>query len=75
MNVDSNELKANWFDFLSIDFFGVQKEHQLKVDSNELKVNRVQLKSFLIDRFIWALKGRTIECNVISIERLFYHVF
>ena len=33
------QIDFNWYPFLSIDFFEVEKENQLKVDSNELKVN------------------------------------
>ena len=44
----------------------------MKVDSIEVKVNWFQLKSFLINRFIWGLKEKAIECRLISIETLSY---
>ena len=69
----------NWNPFLSIDLFEVQKENQLKVDSNELKVSWFQLKSFLINRSLWGSKGKSIESRfkwieskLISIEILSY---
>ena len=56
-------------------------ENQLKVDSTELKANGFQLKSFLINRFLWGLKGKTIESrfkwiesNLISIEITFLSI-
>jgi hypothetical protein len=55
---------------LLVHFFEIQKENQLKVDSNELKVNWFQLKPFLINRFRWGLKGKSIESRLMSIERL-----
>ena len=57
--------------------FGLKTWNQLKVDSKELKVNWFQLKSF--DRFLWGLKGKSIESRfkwieskLISIEILSY---
>ena len=72
----------NWNPFLSIDLFEVQKENQLKVDSNELKVSWFQLKvdsnelkvswfqlkSFLINRSLWGSKGKSIESRFKWIE-------
>ena len=33
----------NWIPFLSIDFFEVKKENQLKVDNNKLKVKLISI--------------------------------
>jgi hypothetical protein len=55
------------------------KENQLKVDPNELKVNWLQLKSFLINRFLGGSKEKSIESRfkstkskLISIETRSY---
>ena len=73
------QIGLNWNPFLSIVFFEVEKRNQFKVESNELKVTWFQLKSFLINRFLWDLKGKTIEIRfkwieskLISIEILSY---
>ena len=39
----------------------VRQENKSKLDSSELKVNGFQLKSLLINRFLWDLKGKAIE--------------
>ena len=44
------------------------KENQLKVDSTELKTTWFQLKSFLINRFLWGLNGKSIERRFTWIE-------
>jgi hypothetical protein len=40
----------------------------LKVGSKELKVNWLQLKSFLINRFLWSWKGKSLESRFKRIE-------
>ena len=57
---------------LSIDFFEIEKENQLKVDSNELQTNWFQLKIFAYQYFFWSSKGKAIERRSISIESLSY---
>ena len=76
----SIESRFKWIEskLMSIEILSYQeiclmfnKENQLNVDSNELKVNWFQLKSFLIKRYLWCLKGQTLERRLILIWTLY----
>ena len=69
-SVDSNELKVNWFNwnpFLAINSFEVYKEKSI-----ESRFKWIEHKFDFIKRFLWGLKGKTIQRKLISIERLSY---
>ena len=62
--------KSLWGDVFLRFIYGKPEISWKYVDSNELKVSWFQWKSFLINRFLWGWKGKSIESRLISIETL-----